>query len=151
MTEHTLSVGAEWNRRQLRLRNDARKPISFCSTYPRSGQIPLYTGTVGSENMDNIDNMDEDFQPLTVKRSVVPPCMPTARRTTIPGYTGMAAYADSAAPATSASSSGAFEEFGTSVFRHTALLSRTVTAVAPCNPFMRPVLPVWCTSATARL
>ncbi|XP_063348310.1 protein SPMIP7 [Pelmatolapia mariae] len=100
------SVGAEWNRQQLQLRHDAKKPISFCSTYPRSGQIPLYTGTVGSENMDNIDNMDEDFHPLTVKRSVVPPYMPTARRTTIPGYTGMAAYADSAAPATSESSSG---------------------------------------------
>ncbi|XP_030604377.1 spermatogenesis-associated protein 48 [Archocentrus centrarchus] len=139
------SVGAEWSRRQLRLTNDAKKPISFCSTYPRSGQIPLYTGTIGSDNMDNIDNMDEDFHPLTLKRSIVPPYTPTARRTTIPGYTGKAAYADSAAA--SACSSGTFKELGTSVFGHKAPLSRTVTTVAPCSPFLRPVLPVSCTSA----
>lgn len=29
--------------------------------------------------MDNLDNRDEDFLPLTVKRSVVPPYTPTAR------------------------------------------------------------------------
>ncbi|KAF0027218.1 hypothetical protein F2P81_019959 [Scophthalmus maximus] len=79
------SIGAEWNRQQLRLRNDAKKPISF--------------GAIGSENMDNIDNMDENFQPLTLRRSIVPPYTPTARRTTIPGYTGKAAYADSGADA----------------------------------------------------
>ncbi|XP_070697714.1 protein SPMIP7 [Pempheris klunzingeri] len=94
-------VGAEWNRQQLRSRNDARKPISFCSGCPRSGQIPLYTGTISSENMDNIDNLDEDFHPLTLKRSVVPPYAPTARRITIPGYTGKAVYGNSAAPAAS--------------------------------------------------
>ncbi|KAL7384284.1 hypothetical protein ABVT39_027535 [Epinephelus coioides] len=93
------SIGAEWNRQQLRRRNDARKPISFCSGCPRSGQIPLYTGTIGSENMDNIDNMDEDFHPLTLRRSIVPQYVPTARRTTIPGYTGRAAYANCAADA----------------------------------------------------
>uniref|UniRef100_A0A668VXK0 Uncharacterized protein n=1 Tax=Oreochromis aureus TaxID=47969 RepID=A0A668VXK0_OREAU len=71
-----------------------------------SGLSCMCSGTVGSENMDNIDNMDEDFHPLTVKRN---------------------------------SPSLAFEELGTSVFRHTAPLSRTVTAVPPCNPFMRPV------------
>nr|XP_057915245.1 uncharacterized protein LOC131108296 [Doryrhamphus excisus] len=36
-------------------------------------------GTIGSENMDNIDNMEEDFQPLTLKRSIVPPYTPPAR------------------------------------------------------------------------
>lgn len=41
----------------------------------------------------------------------------------------------------------AFEELGTSVFGRTAPLSGTVTTVAPCNPFLRPVLPVSCTSA----
>ncbi|XP_067467155.1 protein SPMIP7 [Thunnus thynnus] len=93
------SVGAEWNRQQLRSRNDARKPISFCSGCRRSGQIPLYTGTIGSQNMDNIDNMEEDFHPLTLKRSIVPRYAPTACRATIPGYTGKAVYAHSAADA----------------------------------------------------
>ncbi|XP_053188630.1 spermatogenesis-associated protein 48 [Scomber japonicus] len=73
------SIGAEWSRQQLRSRNDARKPISF--------------GKIGSQNMDNIDNMEEDFHPLTLKRSIVPPYTPTAHRTTIPGYTGKAVQA----------------------------------------------------------
>uniref|UniRef100_A0A3Q3M820 Uncharacterized protein n=1 Tax=Mastacembelus armatus TaxID=205130 RepID=A0A3Q3M820_9TELE len=64
---------------------------------PRSGQIPLYTagldlpdlyvcvfpclcsGTIGSENMDNIDNPGEDFHPLTLKRNVMPPYTPTSQ------------------------------------------------------------------------
>ncbi|XP_039995692.1 uncharacterized protein LOC120796721 [Xiphias gladius] len=93
------ALWTEWNRQQLRLRNDAKKPIAFCSRCPRSGQIPLYTGTIGSENMDNIDNMDEDFHPLSLRRSILPPYTATARRTTIPGYTGKAAYANSGADA----------------------------------------------------
>ncbi|XP_069395204.1 protein SPMIP7 [Paralichthys olivaceus] len=139
------SIGAEWSRQQLRLRNDAKKPISFCSGCPRSGQIPLYTGTIGSENLDNIDNMDEIFQPLTLKRSIVPRYTPTARRSTIPGYTGRAACADSGADAAlsvpaPARSSGAIEDAGRPVFSHTAPLSRMVTTAGPSNPFLR--LPV---------
>ncbi|XP_044071194.1 spermatogenesis-associated protein 48 [Siniperca chuatsi] len=144
------SIGAEWNRQQFRSRNDAKKPISFCSGCLRSGQIPLYTGTIGSENMDNIDNMDEDFHPLTLKRSIVPPYVPTARRTTIPGYTGKAVYAYSAAdaavsvPAVSspAHSSGTIKESGSPTFGHAAPLSRMATTMTPCNPFLRPALPV---------
>ena len=37
------------------------------------------SGTIGSENMHNIDNMDEDFHPLTLKRSIIPRYTPTAR------------------------------------------------------------------------
>ncbi|XP_049456440.1 spermatogenesis-associated protein 48 [Epinephelus fuscoguttatus] len=144
------SIGTEWNRQQLRWRNDARKPISFCSGCPRSGQIPLYTGTIGSENMDNIDNMDEDFHPLTLRRSVVPQYVSTARRTTIPGCTGRAAYANCAADAavsvpavsSAARSSGTIKDSGGPTFGHAAPLSRMVTTVNPCNPFLRPALPV---------
>ncbi|XP_034754425.1 spermatogenesis-associated protein 48 [Etheostoma cragini] len=146
------SVGAEWNRQQLRSRNDARKPVSFCSGCPRSGQIPLYTGTIGSENMQNIDNVDEDFHPLTLKRSTVPPYVPTARRTTIPGYTGRALYANCAADAAAASvpavpspprSSGwTMKESGSPTFGRAAPLSHMVTTVTPANPFLRPALPV---------
>ncbi|KAM3606936.1 uncharacterized protein V6R79_025974 [Siganus canaliculatus] len=140
------SVGAEWNRQQLRSRNDARKPISFCSGCPRSGQIPLYSGTVGSENMDNIDNVEMDFHPLTLKRSVVPSYTLTARRTTIPGYTGRAASALSAVPAVcSAAHCG---EPKSPTFGHTAPLSRMVTSATPFNPFLRPALPA--SHSTAR-
>ncbi|XP_042358553.1 spermatogenesis-associated protein 48 [Plectropomus leopardus] len=140
------SIGAEWSRQQLRRRSDAKKPVSFCSGCPRSGQIPLYTGTIGSENMDNIDNIDEVFLPLTLRRSVV---VPTARRTTIPGYTGRAAYANCAAdaavsvPAVSSPArfSGLIKESGSPTFGHAAPLSRMLTTVTPCNPFLRPALP----------
>ena len=37
------------------------------------------SGAIGSENMHNIDNMDEDFHPLTLKRSIIPRHTPTAR------------------------------------------------------------------------
>ncbi|KAK2823997.1 hypothetical protein Q5P01_021172 [Channa striata] len=144
------SIGAEWNTQQLRRRNDPKKPISFCSGCPRSGQIPLYTGTIGSEDMDKLDNKDEEFRPLTLKRSIVPPYTPTARRSTIPGYTGRAAYADSggadaAVCASTVSSpahtSGATKESRSAV-GHAAPLSGMVTTTAPCNPFLRPKLPV---------
>ncbi|XP_047459524.1 spermatogenesis-associated protein 48 [Mugil cephalus] len=137
------SIGAEWNRRQLRSRSDAKKPVSFCSGCPRSGQIPLYTGTIGSENMNNIDNIDEQFHPLTLKRSIVPPYTPTARRTTIPGYTGKACHVNSAVSRPGVSSpAGSHGEPGSSVFGHVAPLSRMVTTTAPCNPSLRPALPV---------
>ncbi|XP_051277801.1 spermatogenesis-associated protein 48 [Dicentrarchus labrax] len=152
------SVGAEWNRQQLRSRNDAKKPISFCSRCPKSGQIPQYTGTIGSENMDNIDNMEEDFQPLTLKRSIIPPYTPTARRTTIPGYAGRAVYANSAADAAAyvpavcspAHSSGTIKQSGGPTFGHAAPLSRTVTTITPCNPFLRPALPASHTNTRRR-
>ena len=38
----------------------------------------ICSGTIGSQNMDNIDNMEEDFHPLTLKRSIVPQYTPTA-------------------------------------------------------------------------
>ncbi|XP_078145036.1 protein SPMIP7 [Centroberyx gerrardi] len=143
------SIGTEWNRLQLRSRSDARKPVSFCSRCSRSGQIPLYSGTIGSENMDNIDNMDEDFHPLTLLRNTIPPYTPTARRTTIPGYTGKAAYANSAAdaavciPALSspARSSGTNRGSGSGVSGRAAPLSRMVTTAAPWNPFLHPKTP----------
>ncbi|MEQ2246533.1 hypothetical protein ILYODFUR_000331 [Ilyodon furcidens] len=132
------SVGAEWNRRQLRSRNDAKKPISFCSRYARSGQIPSFTGIIGSENMDNIDNLDEDFQPLTVKRSIIPSYTLTANRTTIPGYTGKGVYASPAAPP------AANDTTVSGVTRRSvraAPLSRMVTTVTPCNPYLSAQLP----------
>ncbi|XP_027861941.1 spermatogenesis-associated protein 48 [Xiphophorus couchianus] len=114
------SAGAEWNRRQLRRRNDPRKPISF--------------GTIGSENMDHIDNMEADFQPLTVKRSITPLYTLTAHRTTMPGFTGV--HAPPAAE--EASISG-----GTRGHERAAPLSRMVTSVTPCNPYLSARLPAW--------
>ncbi|XP_026165568.1 spermatogenesis-associated protein 48 [Mastacembelus armatus] len=132
-------IGAEWSRQQLRSRIDAKKPILFCSGCPRSGQIPLYTGTIGSENMDNIDNPGEDFHPLTLKRNVMPPYTPTSHRPTIPGYTGKAVYLTSAASSPECISR-VFGESGRVVAGHVTPLSRMVTTTHPSNPFVRPAV-----------
>ncbi|XP_077438589.1 uncharacterized protein spmip7 [Vanacampus margaritifer] len=145
------SLRAEWGRQHLRLRHDAKKPISFCSGCARSGQIPLFTGTICSENMDNIDNMEEDFRPLTLKRSIVPPYTPTARRTTIPGYAGKAAYANTTANSV-LDMHRTLETKGRPVFGRVAPLSRMVTTVSPFNPsLLSPTLPVSCARHTKRL
>ncbi|KAM4607909.1 protein SPMIP7 [Polymixia lowei] len=126
----------------------------LCSSPCRqSGQIPLYCGTIGSENMDNIDNMDGDFHPLTLQRNTLPPYTPTAYRTTIPGYAGKGVYAKSG-PDTEdfvtslsipAHSTGTNMELRTPGFGRTGPLSRMVTTRTPWNPFLnpqRPVLPI---------
>ncbi|KAL0964256.1 hypothetical protein UPYG_G00321400 [Umbra pygmaea] len=86
------SIGSHWNRYQLRGRNEVLKPITFSSPCPKSGQIPLYSGMVGSENMDNVDDTGCDFYPLTMQRTTLPQYTPTAHRPTIPGYTGKAHF-----------------------------------------------------------
>ncbi|KAF5900903.1 spermatogenesis-associated protein 48, partial [Clarias magur] len=82
------TLGPHWNRQQIRASYDVKKPFNFTSPCPKSGQIPLYSGVIGSENMDNIDIPGKDFIPLTVLRTIIPPDTPTAHRPTIPGYTG---------------------------------------------------------------
>ncbi|XP_051507309.1 spermatogenesis-associated protein 48 [Myxocyprinus asiaticus] len=138
------AIGSHWNKHQLRATFNARKPISFTSPCPKSGHIPLYCGTVGSENMDSVDNPNEDFIPLTVLRTTVPHHTPTSYRTTIPGYTGKAQFdrpQTSAVrlpslphtPQTAGSSRGAWSS---PTYGHKAPLSRMVTTVPPGNPFL---------------
>lgn len=50
------------------------------------------SGTIGSENTDNIDNRDEDFYPLTLKRNIMPPYTPTARWDTPSPHTPTVQY-----------------------------------------------------------
>nr|XP_040033610.1 spermatogenesis-associated protein 48-like [Gasterosteus aculeatus aculeatus] len=125
VTFFSKSTGSEWSGQQLRSRTDARTPVSL------------------SEDVQNIDNTDAHFHPLTLKRTIVPPNVPAARRTPVPGYTGKAAHANSAAeaavsvPAVSSPAGSSGPAFG-----RAAPLSRMVTTVTPCNPFLRPALPV---------
>ncbi|XP_031435208.2 spermatogenesis-associated protein 48 [Clupea harengus] len=143
------AVGPHWNRYQLRSRNEVRKPITFTSPCPKSGQIPLYCGSVGSENMDNIDIVGEDFTPLTMLRKIIPPYTPTAYRPTSRGYTGKGHY-DTACPSScclpavpcTAPALGS-SRWSPPAFGHTGPLSRMVTTTPPQNPFLQPRLPVF--------
>ncbi|XP_007240376.3 spermatogenesis-associated protein 48 isoform X1 [Astyanax mexicanus] len=136
------AIGTYWNKHQLRATYNAKKPVSFTSPHPKSGQIPLYCGVVGSENMDNVDDPDKDFKPLTVLRTILPPYTPTAHRPTIPGYTGKALHArphtsDITLPSRPIPGSS----LPPSVYGRKAPLSRMVTTVSPCNPFLLPKTP----------
>ncbi|CAL8256869.1 unnamed protein product [Lota lota] len=127
------------DRQQIRARNDVRKPISFCSPCPKSGQIPLYSGIIGSENKDHIDNMDEDFLPTTLLRQTIPLYTPTARRRAIPGYTGKGVYAnntDVSLPILYLP--GTIMESRPPSFGRKGPLSKIVTTTFPWNPFLRP-------------
>ncbi|XP_046732000.1 spermatogenesis-associated protein 48 isoform X2 [Silurus meridionalis] len=73
------TVGPQWNKHQIRASYNVKKPFSFTSPCTKSGQIPLYSGVIGSENMDNIDIPEKDFIPLTLLRTVIPPDTPTAQ------------------------------------------------------------------------
>ena len=39
----------------------------------------LHSGVVGSQNMDSVDSPEQDFKPLTVLRTILPPYTPTAQ------------------------------------------------------------------------
>ncbi|XP_063048229.1 protein SPMIP7 [Engraulis encrasicolus] len=146
------AVGPRWNRHQVRSSNDVRKPLSFTSPCPKSGQIPLYCGTIGSKNMDNIDIGGKDFSPLTMLRTTIPAYTPTSHRPTIPGYTGKGHFdipraSSSTLPALPRTAPvpgarGWRERGSPSAFGHPGPLSRQVTTVPPQNPFLHPPPPV---------
>ncbi|XP_048060301.1 spermatogenesis-associated protein 48 isoform X1 [Megalobrama amblycephala] len=144
------AIGSHWNKHQLRATFYTRKPISFTSPCPKSGHVPLYCGTVGSENMDSVDVPDEDFIPLTVLRTTVPPHTPASYRTTIPGYTGKAkfdrpqtsAVSFPSLPYTPQTAGSRPGTWSSSHYGHKAPLSGMVTTVPPGNPYIHPKAPV---------
>ncbi|XP_066547267.1 protein SPMIP7 [Amia ocellicauda] len=141
--EYWQAVGSLWDRLQLRIPNIVRKPVTFVSPCPRTGQIPSYSGTIGAENLDEVDNPDADFLPFTVLRTVQPQYTDTAHRPNIPGYTGRIhfkathpANSNLPSPPTSAQAHGYIPTSGNfSPHRHLGPLSRMVTTVSPYNPF----------------
>ncbi|XP_058242117.1 spermatogenesis-associated protein 48 [Hemibagrus wyckioides] len=140
------TIGPHWNRHQIRASYNVKKPFSFTSPCPKSGQIPLYSGVIGSENMDNIDIPEKDFIPLTVLRTVLPPDTPTAHRPTIPGYTGKALHVRPHTAATSQPSSILTHQATRSTSTPSshgrqAPLSRMIITVPPSNPFLQPKTP----------
>ncbi|XP_050982033.1 spermatogenesis-associated protein 48 [Labeo rohita] len=144
------AIGSHWNKHQLCATFNARKPISFTSPCPKSGHIPLYCGTVGSKHMDSVDVPGEEFIPLTVLRTTIPPPTPASYRTTIPGYTGKARFdrpqtsgvslpSLTDAPQTAGNHPGTQS---TPDYGHKAPLSGMITTVPPGNPYLHPKAPV---------
>ncbi|KTF76209.1 hypothetical protein cypCar_00039451 [Cyprinus carpio] len=111
----------------------------------------LYSGTVGSENMDSVDVPGEDFVPLTLLRTTIPPHTPASYRTTIPGYTGKARFdrpwtsgvglpSLPYTPQTAGSRSGTWSTLD---YGHKAPLSGMITTVPPGNPYLHPKAPIY--------
>ncbi|XP_055026296.2 protein SPMIP7 [Misgurnus anguillicaudatus] len=140
------AIGSHWTKNQLRATFNPRKPISFTSPCPKSGHIPLYCGTVGSEDMDSVDNPDEDFIPLTVLRTTVPPQTPTSFRNAIPGYNGKARFDGPKTTAvnlpsvsyTAQTAGSSPDTWRSAIYRRKAPVSRMVTTVPPGNPYIHP-------------
>ncbi|KAG1950600.1 spermatogenesis-associated protein 48 [Pimephales promelas] len=141
------AIGSRWNKHQLRATFNTRKPISFTSPFPKSAHVPLFCGTVGSENMDSVDVPEEDFVPLTVLRTTVPPHTPASYQTAIPGYTGKAKFdrpqtSDDSLPSlpytppqTAGSRPGTWSS---PHYGRKAPLSGMITTVPPGNPYFHP-------------
>ncbi|CAF3588534.1 unnamed protein product [Adineta steineri] len=137
----------EWDRVQLRNLNFYRKPLENVAPLPRANHISGYSGSIGGDNIQDIDNPTVDFQPYTLVRNEQPKFGINPFKTNIPFYTGKShwtktdpvSHYDSQGQAytTSADYHKPFTVDNTS-YRHTDLngqLSRSVTTVLPQNPF----------------
>lgn len=124
------------------------RPINFSSSCSRVQQIPLYSGCIGAENLEEIDNTNEKFSPYTVKRSAVPRPSETGHRPNIPLYTGCTLWQGYYAPAHSKPSEREYLQPTTTTVhksipvesppsdhKRNAQMSKMVTLVPPCNPF----------------
>ncbi|RXN24805.1 hypothetical protein ROHU_021945 [Labeo rohita] len=130
--------------------------LSFFSTFIKAlndicDLAVLYSGTVGSKHMDSVDVPGEEFIPLTVLRTTIPPPTPASYRTTIPGYTGKARFdrpqtSGVSLPSLTDTPQTAGNHPGTQStpdYGHKAPLSGMITTVPPGNPYLHPKAPIY--------
>ncbi|XP_069111899.1 protein SPMIP7-like [Argopecten irradians] len=136
------STGRSWDWFQKRQGYYKNQPIVFCSANPRAQQIPSYGGSIGADNLDEIDNAQEPFNPYTVKRVNIPRYSETGHRPNIPGYKGCTLWRGVYAPAhqkSQATTAITHKSLpispNTSEHKKDSQMSRMVTTVPPCNPF----------------
>ncbi|XP_039382691.1 spermatogenesis-associated protein 48 isoform X1 [Mauremys reevesii] len=138
-------VGGLWDRFQTRYFTSPQKPIDFVSPSSRTQHIPLYTGCIGAENFEDLDNASVDVITLGSVRTSKPRYTRTAHTPNIPGYTGKVHWtathpANSNLPSTSpsiiAQMHGYIAKCGhSSRFNHQGPLSQILTPVYPQNSF----------------
>lgn len=130
-----------WDKCQSRPSTAVVKPHNFTSPFPRISQIPLYSGSVGSTNLDDVDNPYTEFTPFTVLRTRKPRQTDTNYRPDIPGYTGKRQWLGTESNKSNISSSpeqvlGISQGTENSAKHgHQSPLSKMVTTVPPSNPF----------------
>ncbi|XP_019373923.1 PREDICTED: uncharacterized protein C7orf72 homolog [Gavialis gangeticus] len=139
------SIGGLWDRFQTRCFTSPQKPIDFVSPSSRTQHIPFYTGCIGAENFEDIDNASVDLITLTNVRTSKPRYTSTSHTPNIPGYTGKVHWtathpANSNLPSTSPSIIARMHGYiskhgGSSQFNHQGPLSQMLTPVYPQNSF----------------
>ncbi|CAF0802405.1 unnamed protein product [Didymodactylos carnosus] len=137
----------EWDRFQPRKTTFYRKPIANVAPLPRANQISGYSGTIGGQNIHDIDDPTANFTPFTVLRTEQPKFAMNPFQLNIPFYTGRYHWTKTT-PVTH------YDQFGrpytTTAAFHKPLpvdygsyrfagqagdLSSSVTTVVPHNPF----------------
>ncbi|KAK6491704.1 spermatogenesis-associated protein 48 isoform X1 [Huso huso] len=138
-------LGGLWDRFQMRTLNEVRKPITFINPCSRIRHIPLYSGSTGAENLEDVDNSKKQFVPFTVLRTPQPRYTETAQRPNIPGYKGNVHFSaihplnqcPPTLPTTARVHRYILNNGSQSPNKHLGPLSRMVTTVPSCNPFTK--------------
>ncbi|ESP04315.1 hypothetical protein LOTGIDRAFT_204975 [Lottia gigantea] len=142
------AVGKSWDRFQKRSGYYENRPVTFCCPSSRTKQIPSYGGSIGAVNLEEIDNANIPFDPLTVKRVPIPRPTDTSHTPNIPGYEGCTLYRGRYEPANSTPINSTMNQASTALVHRTiqsipssainkreSAMSKMVTLVPPCNPF----------------
>ncbi|XP_053117338.1 spermatogenesis-associated protein 48 [Hemicordylus capensis] len=140
-------VGGLWDRFQRRYFISPHKPITFVSPYSRTQHVPLYTGRVGADNVEDLDNPYVDLITHGNVRIAKPRYVESSYHPNTFGYTGKVHWSatqpvNSNLPPTSpsiiAGMHGYMAKHGQpSEFPHCGPLSRIVTPTEPQNSFNR--------------
>ncbi|XP_074659641.1 protein SPMIP7-like [Tubulanus polymorphus] len=141
-------AGKEWDQYQTREGHYENRPVTFCEPLVRAQQIPGYSGFIGSNDKDAIDNATERFQPHTVKRNEQPKYCETGHRPHIPGFAGCTLYRSNTMPVSSMTHPAPpFQPVTGTIYKslpavmnnkehhREGKMSKMVTLVPPCNPF----------------
>ncbi|XP_034966464.1 protein SPMIP7 [Zootoca vivipara] len=143
--ETSQVVGSLWDRFQRRDFTSPHKPINFVSPCSRTQHLPLYTGCVGAENPDDLDNPYVDAIFHSRVRNAEPQYVKSSYSPNTFGYTGKVHWsatqpANSNLPPTSPSIiSRMYCYLAThgkpTEFPHLGPLSRTLVPTEPQNSF----------------
>ncbi|XP_062972344.1 protein SPMIP7 [Elgaria multicarinata webbii] len=138
-------VGGLWDRFQKRSFTSPHRPINFVSPCSRTQQLPLYTGCVGAENAEDLDDPDADVIIHGRVRLAKPRYVNSSHSPNTFGYTGKVHWSaiqpvNSNLPPTSPSiisrMYGCIAKHGhPSEFPHRGALSQILTPTEPQNPF----------------
>ncbi|XP_060103718.1 protein SPMIP7 [Heteronotia binoei] len=145
--EASQVVGGLWDRFQTRYFTVPARPINFVSPSSRTEQIPLYTGHVGAENFEDIDNANVDLILHGRVRLSKPRYVKSSYALNPSGYTGKVHWSATqpansnlppTSPATISQMHGYMVKQGQPTkFPHLGPLSQIVTATEPRNSFNR--------------